>query len=61
VPQFAQKRAPPGSSVPHSAQWVTAGASPWPQFMQNFAPAGFEAWQDAQTAPVAVGWAAGAC
>jgi hypothetical protein len=60
VPQLAQKRAPPGSSVPHSVQWVTAGASPWPQLMQNFASAGFEALQDAHTTAAAAGWAAGA-
>ena len=60
VPQLAQKRAAPGSSVPHSVQWVTAGASPWPQLMQNFAPAGFEAWQDAHATPAAACCAVGA-
>ena len=53
VPQPEQNRAAAGSSVPHSVQCWTAGASRWPQPMQNLAPAGLGAWQDAHTAPEA--------
>ena len=56
VPQPAQKCALAGSSVPHSVQCWTAGASAWPQPMQNFAPAGFCAWQDAHTGPDEACW-----
>jgi hypothetical protein len=59
VPHAAQKWAPGDSSVPHSLQCCTAGAIAWPQLMQNRAPAGFGASQDAQTVPAA-GWAVGA-
>ena len=63
VPQPEQKCALGGSSVPHSVQCWTAGASAWPQPMQNFAPAGFGAWQDAHTrpdpGPAACGWDGG--
>ena len=51
VPQPAQKWALAGSSAPHSVQCWTAGASCWPQPMQNRAPAGLGAWQDAHTGP----------
>jgi hypothetical protein len=50
VPQEAQKRAAPGSSVPHWVQCRTAGAIAVPQPMQNFAPAGLLVEQEAQTA-----------
>jgi hypothetical protein len=53
VPQVAQKWAAAGSSVPHSVQCTTAGASAWPQLMQNRAPAGFDAWQEAHAGPAA--------
>jgi hypothetical protein len=61
VPQPEQNFALAGSSVPHSVQWCTAGASAWPQPMQNLAPAGLAAWQDAHTGPdpgaAVCGWA----
>ena len=62
MPQFAQNFAPPGSSVPHSVQCLTAGAIAVPQLMQNFAPAGFGVLHDAQAGPGATvgGAAAGA-
>ena len=53
VPHAAQKWAPAGSSVPHSVQCGTAGASGWPQPMQNRAPAGLAAWQFAHAGPAA--------
>ena len=53
VPQPAQKWAPAGSSVPHSVQCATTGASAWPQPMQNRAPAGLAAWQFTHTGPAA--------
>ena len=40
-----------GSSAPHSVQCATAGASGWPQLMQNRAPAGFGPSQFAHTGP----------
>jgi hypothetical protein len=59
VPQVAQKWADGGSSVPHSVQCTTAGASGWPQPMQNFAPAGLAAWHCAHVTPAGAAGAAG--
>ena len=53
VPQPEQKWALAGSSAPHSVQCWTVGVSRSPQPMQNFAPAGLGAWQDAHAEPAA--------
>ena len=62
MPQLAQNFAPPGSSLPHSVQCLTAGAIGVPQLMQNLAPAGLGVLQDAHAGPataVGAAWGAG--